>query len=281
MNQLSPEGLHEEHLPVIARLIALELDEPIAQLIDESREAVRDPARLLEVQLKIAAYILSVEEQRRGLRAQATNAPEDESVREEILMATRITEMLRDVGDGVAWRAFGYRREIIRDLAAKAQTGGLDLTSTCREFDKAEDLLIQEGGTAVVHCVTNCLRYGDFTLMGGDGKLIIREVKTKKSAQGSRAKRQRRSLVRKLASLESGLATGLPGYQADMLTIPVDAKSDLAGVDQLIRDANKSGFSQARLSDSLFVVVARPELLGNGSSIGVDNPFTESPCAAP
>ncbi|NMC29051.1 MAG: hypothetical protein GYA45_03155 [Pelolinea sp.] len=92
--------------------------------------------------------------------------------------------IFRYIGDGVAWRAFGYNREIIRALSDKQP---VPFISNPQGLEKEMNffLAIRKLGSSwlpVMHDSTNCLRTADFSVFK-KGKLHrIIELKIRKSS---------------------------------------------------------------------------------------------------
>jgi hypothetical protein len=94
--------------------------------------------------------------------------------------------IFRYVADGIAWRAFGYNREIIRALSDKqpvpvfSNEGGIN--NVINVF-KALRKLGKEW-LPVMHDLTNCLRTADFTISKNGQIYRIFELKIRKTKEG-------------------------------------------------------------------------------------------------
>jgi hypothetical protein len=90
----------------------------------------------------------------------------------------RVARQLRCVGDGLAWRCFGYDRRVILTLSRNASPGMMYGKIGLRhEVGRVAQLWDERGQFALLHDLTNCVRIADVTEFDGDGKAWLREIK--------------------------------------------------------------------------------------------------------
>jgi hypothetical protein len=247
--------------------------------IERSRRLRSEGVDLLRLQAELGRQILASQDQRREF--QRWKAEETDS---DLDFETALTSVdigirgVRDVADGIAWRALNYDRLAIKQLAMKPQTGALQFDALEAELSGAIAHAESSGDIVVINDLTNFLRFGDLTAVGGD-EVKISEVKAGVgSARSGKAKRQRRKLKEKLDFLNTGVGVSPDGSPAVLLPTTVSARSHAAEVKQLLGQSTREGSAHARLSDSLAVEVVRPPVI-----ISLDrgcvfhNPFEQSP----
>jgi hypothetical protein len=230
-----------------------------------SRELRKQPASLLELQSDMASALVAAEESKRRLESDLAQCTDDNSSSAErlevaIAVAKRLANVIRQIGDGIAWRALNYDRPVIRQLADKPQTGHMELESAVKEFAAAAGRVEHTGEVVVMNDLTNFLRYGDYTCVR-PGRVAIVEYKGGEAARrSSRAGRQRRRLEEVLEFVNTGVRDTDSGREM-LLRQRVMARSHLATVAELIREARTKGAAEARLGPSLAIDIFYFELL--------------------
>ena len=268
---------------VIADPAFQKLAGPVADWIEGSRNHRHDPVQLLDLQRELAAQILYFQEQRREFEADERlddeHSPMKIELEKGVAHAKRGIRIVKDIADGIAWRALSYDRLAIRQMANKPHTGALVLDSLQPELAAAIAHAERTGHVVVVNDLTNFLRFGDFTAVG-DGRVTVAEIKQGRgSARSGKARKQRKKLEKTLGFLNAGVGVAPDGSPAVLLPTAARARSHMREVQQLFRESAERGCAYARLTDSLAVEVIRPELIidQDATRIVFHNPFSQSP----
>lgn len=255
--------------------------------MERSREYRADAERLLDLQGEMVDTLLDIEESQRNIQsdlAAATSAKESE--REEAIatigLCKQVHLIIKWIADGMAWRAFGYDRAVIHQLALKPHSGHLELKTVTQELAVAASHADQTGNLVILNDLTNFLRYGDFTSIGPE-KIGIHEVKAGRgSARSGQASRQRRKALSTIEFLKTGRREG-PGVPERLLRFRTEPTSHLHEVHDVISKARAAGSAYRRLSDCLAVQVFEVHQMSEalvatqpGARKLVRNPFTQS-----
>lgn len=129
----------------------------------------------------------------------------------ELFVYERLARQLRTVGDGLAWRCFGYDRRLILALSRNESPGmmygkeGLPF-----ELGRVNHLWEDRGHFTLLHDLTNCLRIADLSEFTADGGILLHEVK--KNPQADRSAQMKRIEAAVNAVMHGGT---LPGDQLD------------------------------------------------------------------
>lgn len=163
----------------------------------------------------------------------------------EAFVYERIARQLRTVGDGLAWRCFGYDRRVILTLARNAPAGPMyGKDGLPYELGRIEELWSQEGHFALHHDLTNCIRIADLTEFTDGGGALFREIK--------RSLRTRRSQVERAQAAVDAIANGgpLPGDRPDarLVELAVPYKTNLKQLNDLVQRAKYHGCRGMKLS---------------------------------
>lgn len=98
----------------------------------------------------------------------------------EAFVYERLARQYRTVGDGLAWRRFGYDRRLILTLSRNDSAGPMyGKDGLPYELGRIEELWSGPGHFALHHDLTNCLRMGDLSEFTADGGVLFREIKSK------------------------------------------------------------------------------------------------------
>ncbi|MFB6529890.1 hypothetical protein [Streptomyces sp. NPDC056399] len=190
----------------------------LARLIQQLR-AIGSSADGYEFQRELADLLLAVEGDRREFKRAADRvkkgkgphpqAPEPQSGRDLAEHATwlfehdlceRLARQLRSVGDGFAWKAFGFHRPFILALSRNDPPGPIHgKAGFAAERDRAERAFKEDGHFALLHDLTNCLRIGDITIWDEVNPPRTEEIKTnpnnRRSAQIRRINQARAAIL--------------------------------------------------------------------------------------
>lgn len=227
----------------------------LSSFMGRSRESRNRPGELLDLQAEMLGALKGAQESKRRLERDLAELAVDgtgdvEELEVGVAVARRLARVVKQIADGIAWRALGYDRAVIRQLAGKPQTGDIHSDAAVRELNAAAAHVERTGEVVVVNDLTNFLRYGDYTCVGG-GFVTLVECKGGKGARRSgRAKRQRRQLGRVLEFVNAGVRRGADGVEM-LVTQRVPARTHLGAVADLIREAKQKGASHAQLSECL------------------------------
>ncbi len=170
----------------------------IVELIERLR-ALEQPADFYEFQPVLFGLLYQVEERRgqcsrmikrlqrgRGAPQDAPLPPnsgdpsQKASWELEAYVYERLARQLRTVGDGFAWRCFGYNRQVIQTLSRNDFAGPMyGKVGLPYELGTIQHLWESDGHFALHHDLTNCLRIADLTEFASDGGALLREIKRK------------------------------------------------------------------------------------------------------
>jgi hypothetical protein len=242
----------------------------IAGLIGDLR-ACEQPSDFYEFQRRLFAYLYQVEERRgqcsrmiKRLR-RGRRAPEDappppfsgdpgraESWELEAYVYERVARQLRMVGDGLAWRCFGYDRRVILTLCRNASPGPMyGKEGLPYELEGIRELWKNDGHFALHHDVTNCLRIADLTEFTEDG-MWLREIKR-------RPHTERAQMDRSQAAVDALMHDGeLPGVRRDARLVQLTGPyaTNLAQLDELIQMAKDRGCAGTALPQGRALVAS-------------------------
>jgi hypothetical protein len=174
-----------------------------------------------------------------------------ESVKRQMFLFRTYANAIRSIGDGIAWRALGYDRAVVRlmsEHATKQQIFSEGLVAELLEWSIHFD---QGSGVAILNSLTNCLAIGDVTVVRDDGSAEIVEVKS--SNTKSRRKIRQKHKMHEVATL---LSTG-EGNTADkevrIEILPIKPEAGLDRVGALLSQAEEQGWASAKISNCLYV----------------------------
>jgi hypothetical protein len=168
----------------------------IVELVEQLR-ALEQPVDFYELQRQLFGLLYQVEERRgqcsrmikrlqrgRGAPQDAPRPPSSGDLSDkaswelEAYVYERLARQLRTVGDGFAWRCFGYNRQVIQALSRNDSAGPIyGKIGLPYELGTIQHLWDEVGHFALHHDLTNCLRIADLTEFTGDGGALLREVK--------------------------------------------------------------------------------------------------------
>ena len=219
----------------------------LSALFRQTRAAGRDPQALYDVQANACARLFSFQKLRE-LATQANNPVQ-------LACANRLILLLKQIMDSVAWRVLGFDRVAVQLLAEHQQTGHLDET-VLDDFQKARELVDQEGAIVLVNDLTHVLRHGDLTIIKGDQFEVMENKSGKASSQNRRATRQRRQLDDLHLFLQFGVRTTPEGNEY-IIKVPGPVRTYHPTLAEAIRQAKKNPdrSQQTLLSDCLAVDV--------------------------
>ncbi|MBI2639548.1 MAG: hypothetical protein HYW90_01500 [Candidatus Sungbacteria bacterium] len=131
------------------------------------------------IQQNMVKYRLGFEE---TVRKGKSMVPKDDKEKKALDIALRSNKeflrVLKDIGDGIAWRNLDYRRSLIRLMSEHAPTGDIG--------PDAERLILLLGARkkvsdrVIINDLTHCLKIADLTVITSKSRIFIYEVKARK-----------------------------------------------------------------------------------------------------
>jgi hypothetical protein len=189
-----------------------------------------------------------------------------ERVGRQELVARAGQHTLRQVGDGVAWRALGYDRRAITILGEGERVGrlaqGIGRDAELLELGR---LWEEEGVFAIHNDLTNCLRHGDLTVIreaAGDRDVTLIEVKAGERPENTP---QLQRLARATDLLREGRQLG-DGDVLHVTVVPAAYETYLGILPDLIAAARDDGHAWARPHECFLVGVVDYRVWGQDVS---------------
>ena len=176
-----------------------------------------------------------------------------ERVGRQDLVARAGQHTLRQIGDGIAWRALRYDRRAFTILGEGERVGRL-AQGIGREAELAElgRLWEEEGLFAIHNDLTNCLRHGDLTaLRRGDGEIDVTLIEVKAGPRPDDTPQLQR-LERATDLLRERRQVSDAGG-VHITVVPTAYETYLDVLPALIAGARGAGYAWARPHESLLV----------------------------
>ena len=176
-----------------------------------------------------------------------------ERVGRQELVARASQHTLRQIGDGIAWRALHHDRRAITILGEGERVGRL-AQGIGRDAELAElgRLWEQEGVFALHNDLTNCLRHGDLTVLRErEGGLDVTLIEVKASGRPDRTPQLGR-LERATDLLREGRQVSGVGV-VRVTVVPAPYETYLGILPELIKTARTVGHAWARPHECLLV----------------------------
>lgn len=158
---------------------------------------------------------------------------------------------IRVIGDGLAWRALGFDRAVPRLLSQRATKQNVMSEGLLAELLEWSRTFDQGSGIAIFNSLTNCLAFGDVTLIRPDNSVEIIEVKSSNTKSGRKV-RQRQAMREIVTILESG-GGRVEDREVEIEILPIRPETGLDQIEELLKEAGKSGWSAKKVSNSLYV----------------------------
>jgi hypothetical protein len=170
------------------------------------------------------------------------------------LVAEATQHTLRQIGDGIAWRALRYDRRAISILGDGQRVGrlasGVGLDAEITELGR---LWEEEGVFAIHNDLTNCLRHGDLTaIRPKDGTLDVQLIEVKAGARPEDTPQMRR-LERATELLREGRRLTEEGDVLHVTLVPAPYETYLPLLPDLITTAHAEGHAWMRPHECLLV----------------------------
>jgi hypothetical protein len=240
----------------------------LEDLLSISRRRKNNNVVLGRLQMWLLNEISGDERTVKGLKARAeerglnlyAEAPKDldsESVRLKKAVENGVhfhrarANCIRQIGDGIAWRAFGFDRAAMRLLSERATKQHVTADGTTHELEAWAKPFDDGDGISLLNSVTNVLGIGDVTVAKKDGSGEILEVKASKTTSGrlTRQKQKMREVV-KLLSLGQGT---VEDREVTIQILEIVPENDLQALLQLLDRASRDGWSAGRISDCCYI----------------------------
>ncbi|MEU8152169.1 hypothetical protein AB0B94_00720 [Micromonospora sp. NPDC048986] len=248
--------------------------ETLRALIDLIRtlRACRSAEELYHFQSRLRGMVLDTEQRRSAISRQikrldrhrclTADAPElgtslDRTDRESWILESdvyeRIWRQLKSIADALAWKVFGYQRNIIVALSRADAPGPMyGKTGLAAELEVIETAWRENREFVLHHDLTNVIRVGDVTVLDRDGWAWLREIKTN---QRYRVPAQERLLADTSQVLADETGELPSGYAPVRTTI--DYRTDLAGLRDILGLAHaRTGIAGGVVSSGRAVVAA-------------------------
>jgi hypothetical protein len=249
----------------------------VLDVLTSARLHRRDPDALMTVQAELMRNTLELRVERSQLIQNLQVLAPDKFRRDSrYVVVKRIDKALaamRDIADGMAWRASGHNRNLIRQLSCGHQGGHVQPESSTEEGEEALAHALRTGDTVVLNDLTNCLRFGDYTAFNGPD-FSLWEVKSGDAARrNAGALKQKRRLAATEAQIRANLGSTPSGQPLTLISTPVDAVTHAPDAAQLLRESTKKIRAQSRLSDVFAIDIVRPALVTRGTKLMKYSPF--------
>ncbi len=197
------------------------------------------------------------------IRAQQTIL---ERVGRQELVAQAIQHTLRQIGDGIAWRALGYDRRAFTILGEGERVGRLAAgVGFDAEIDELGRLWEEEGVFAIHNDLTNCLRHADLTAIRSREDCIDVTLIEVKAGPRPNDTPQMLRLDQATTLLREGRQATDQGI-VRITVVPTAYRTYLGILADLIATAHRDGFAWARPHESLMVGAVDYHVWGRESS---------------
>lgn len=259
-----PDPLSHEAAVGMSRLASSDFPDILEDFLSISRKRQQNPTALARLQLHMLEELLiqeSVVKQYRERLAELESSMASGNVdanRKEIAFAKQerffyrmYANAIRAIGDGIAWRAFGYDRAAIRLLGERETKQHLSSEGTVQELREWSYHFDTGSGIAILNALTNCLAIADVTVVGYDGSIEIVEVKNSKT-KSSRKIRQKQAMKEVVTLLGTGAGQN-QGRDVGIEVLRITPESCLNRVEELLQAAGEKGWASRRISDWQYV----------------------------
>jgi hypothetical protein len=259
-----PDRLSDEAAAGMSRLASSDFPDILEDFLSISRKRQRNPTALARLQIHMLEELLIQEsvvkhyrERIAELESPMASGNADER-QKEIAFAKRerffyrmYANAIRAIGDGIAWRAFGYDRAAIRLLGERETKQHVSSEGTVQELREWSYHFDTGSGIAILNALTNCLAIADVTVVRHDGSIEIVEVKSSKT-KSSRKIRQKQAMKEVVTLLGTGAGQN-EGRDVGIEILRITPESYLNRVEELLQTAGEKGWAARRISDWLYV----------------------------
>lgn len=163
-----------------------------------------------------------------------------------------LANCIRLVGDGIAWRSLGYDRAALRLLSERSTKQEILSDGLRAELAEWSHVLDTGQGLAIYNAVTNCLAFGDVTIVRDDGSVEVVEVKSS-NTKSRRITRQKQGMNRVVELLKAGEGDSQEGERVSVLSVDLEPENGLRDLLKLLQEASQCGFAACPISNFLYV----------------------------
>lgn len=168
---------------------------------------------------------------------------------------------IRQIGDGIAWRSFGYDRAVMRLLSQRATKQQTLAEGTVHELQEWARTFDDSKGVSIFNAITNALAIGDVTVLRPDGSGEIIEVKAS-NAKSRRLTRQKRKMREVVELLNYGHGE-VDERELTILRLDIEPGNDLNVLLGLLDRASNDGWSAGRINACCYVECMNATALKN------------------
>lgn len=253
----------------LAALFSSEMPAILEDYLDISRRRRSNRLALARLQAHLVDELMSVEETvkyYRNKKAELQNlddhgqgGPQQGGTKQDLKMVSTelflyraYANVIRSVADGVAWRALGYDRAVLRALCQNRGSQQITSPGTVEELREWSRQFDRGQGIAILNSLTNWLTYGDITVVRNDGSVEVIEVKSSETSS-SRVVRQRQKMREVVTFLSTGKGS-LEGKDVEVCTLDIIPENGLDVLHGLLQQtSNPPGYAVTRLSNSIYI----------------------------
>jgi hypothetical protein len=255
----------------MVRLATSEYPDILEDYLSISRKRKGNKLALSKLQLHMLEDIVVQEKSIKSYKeklAAETNLPDRaaEFIRSQITLHGLIANAIRQIGDGIAWRAFDYDRFTTRILCSHPVKQTILAEGTVAELGHWAAINDSANRRAIFNAVTNSIAIGDVTAIHDNGDVELIEVKSG-NAKSRRLIRQKQILRDAAGVLTSGSGV-VEGKSVISGVLPLTPKNHMGGLRDLLAEAGAKGWSAALLAPHCYVECADFSRLQDVSEIG-------------
>jgi hypothetical protein len=243
----------------VVRLAISEYPDILEDYLSISRKRKGNKLALSKLQLHMLEDIVvqekSIKTYKEKLKTEA-NLPDRarEFIQSQITLHGLIANAIRQIGDGMAWRAFDYDRFTTRILCSRPVKQTILAEGTVAEVGHWAAINDSPNRRAIFNAVTNSIAIGDVTAIDDNGDVELIEVKSG-NAKSRRLIRQKQILRDAAGVLTSGSGV-VEGKSVSSGVLPLTPKNHLGGLRDLLAEAGTKGGSAALLAPHCYVECA-------------------------
>ena len=200
----------------------------------------------------------------KGRVASAKDEEEKKAIDVALRANKEFIRVLKDIGDGIAWRNLNYQRPLIRLMSENAPTGniGPDADTLVRLLGART----RWSDRVIINDLTHCLRIADLTIVTRKDRIMLYEVKARKnktelinvteiSRRIRRYKQASKQSVRhwivQYAIIDKKVKT--PDKEVRIVDLSFPVRTHVSKIKKLIKDAGRENFSAALLEDGYYI----------------------------
>jgi len=243
-------------------LSASELPDTLEDFLDLTRRRRKNKAALSKIQLWMLQEIVfqeavvrrckkRLEELGMDSAAEEVGSPEVVAIKREMFIFRTYANAIRSIGDGLAWRAFGYDRAVLRLMCGQATKQQVVSEGLMGELPEWSIRFDSGDGVAILNSLTNCLAIGDVTVVRDDGSAEVVEVKSS-NTKSRRKIRQKRGMS-EVATLLSAGEGSTEDKDVKIEILPIKPEAGLDRLAILLSKAEENGWASAKISNCLYI----------------------------